>query len=152
MKSKYYLLNIITSIVFLMCTSCISAQEKDIIISKTELPENAQNFINEYFENEAIAYIKKEDDLLSAEYDVKFTDGTEAKFDSKGNWEEIDGEMEEIPTGFISPKIINYVNKHFPGTQIVRIEKIFFQQQEIKISNGLELIFNSSGKFIKIDD
>ncbi len=99
--------------IMILSTAFLNAQ--DVVITKNELPGNAKNFINKYFGGETIAYVKKDKDLLSVEYDVKFSSGTEIQFDSDGIWEEVDGGHRAIPTGFISKKVVNYINKQFPG-------------------------------------
>ena len=86
------------------------------------------------------------------DYKVKFKEGTEIEFDSDGNWTEVDGNRTAIPTGFIQKSILTYVKEKFPKTQIIKIKKGYLGRQEIKLSNGLELEFNSKGKFKKIDD
>ncbi|MDR2121752.1 MAG: PepSY-like domain-containing protein [Flavobacteriaceae bacterium] len=150
MKIKRILFGVVFSaLLIVLSTTFLKAQ--DIIITKNELPKTAQNFIDKYFGSYTIGHIIKDNDVFSVDYEVNFTNGMEIKFDSNGNWEEVDGEHQAIQTGFISEKIIDYVNKHFPNTQITKIEKKTFRQ-EVKISNGLELIFNSSGNFIRIDD
>lgn len=138
------------SVVFLLIG--ISANAQESIITKNELPNTAQKFILDNFSKSTISYVKMDKEVFSTDYKVKFTDGSEVEFDSKGVWMEVDGNRNIIPTGFIQKSILTYVNDKFPNTQIVKIEKGRFDKQEVKLSNGLELEFNSKGEFKRIDD
>lgn len=138
------------SVFFLLIGINLNAQET--IISKNELPQVAQKFISNNFSKSTVDYVKMDKDVFSTDYKVKFTDGTEVEFDSEGVWTEIDGRKTAIPTHFIQKSILTYVKDKFPNTQIVKIEKSRFGKQEVKLSNGLELEFNSDGVFKRIDD
>lgn len=135
---------------FLFIGINLNAQES--IISKNELPQTAQKFIEDNFSKSSIDYVKMDKETFSTDYKVKFTDGLEIEFDSKGEWMEVDGNKTIIPTGFIQKSILAYVKEKFPNAQIVKIEKGRFGKQEVKLSNGLELEFNSKGEFKRIDD
>lgn len=130
----------------------ISSNAQESIITKNELPKSAQKFISDYFSKSNIDYVKKDKETFSTDYKVKFTNGIELEFDSEGNWTEVDGNKTVIPTAFIQKNILTYVKEKFPNTQIVKIEKGRFGKQEVKLSNGLELEFNSKGEFKRIDD
>lgn len=135
---------------FLFIGITLHAQES--IISNNELPQAAQKFIEDNFSNSSIDYIKMDKETFSTDYKVKFTNGVEVEFDSKGEWMEVDGNKTNIPTGFIQKSILTYVKAKFPNAQIEKIEKGRFGKQEVKLSNGLELEFNSKGEFKRIDD
>ncbi|WP_177190171.1 PepSY-like domain-containing protein [Myroides guanonis] len=140
----------ILSVVFLLIGMSANAQES--IITKKELPQSAQKFISDNFSKGIIDYVKMDKEVFSTDYKVKFTDGSEIEFDSKGVWMEVDGNKNTIPTGFIQKNILTYVKDKFPNTHIVKIEKGRFEKQQVKLSNGLELEFNSKGDFKRIDD
>lgn len=133
-----------------LLTVSVNAQES--IITKDELPESAQQFISDNFSAYTIDYVKMDKEIRSTDYEVKFTNGAEIEFDSKGEWLEVSGKKEAIPTAFIQNSILTYVSEKFPQTHIVKIEKGRFGKQEVKLSNGLELEFNSKGEFKRIDD
>ena len=61
------------------------------------------------------------------------------------------GKKNAIPSKIVKSSIANYVKEKFPNTHIVKIEKEIFNREEIKLSNGLELEFNSKGEYVKID-
>ena len=129
----------------------ITANAQETIIVRKQLPLNAQKLIKTNFSDKTIDYIIADKELISTDYSVKFTDGSEIDFNSEGNWTEIDCKKNAIPSKIVKSSIANYVKEKFPNTHIVKIEKEIFNREEIKLSNGLELEFNSKGEYVKID-
>ncbi len=131
-------------------TANIQAQQTKKI-NITELPEKAQTFIKKNFNKEKTQYVLKEvEDFFDIEYKVAFLDKVKIKFNKKGEWKEIDGNRTPIPTQLIPEKILAYVRKSFPNNEVVKIEKDK-RRYEVKISNGLDLEFDSKGDFLRID-
>ena len=129
----------------------ITANAQETIIVRKQLPLNAQKLIKTNFSDKTIDYIIADKELISTDYSVKFADGSEIDFNSEGNWTEIDCKKNAIPSKIVKSSIANYVKEKFPNTHIVKIEKEIFNREEIKLSNGLELEFNSKGEYVKID-
>ncbi|MFA4870810.1 MAG: PepSY-like domain-containing protein [Pedobacter sp.] len=127
----------------------VTAQEK--LINRNELPKTAQKFISDYFKDQTPDYIIVDKKYFSTDYKLQFADGTEIEFDGEGNWTEVDGNKNIIPTGYLQKNILNYVNEKFPNAKIIQVEKGKFKQ-EVKLSNGLELEFTSKGVFKRIED
>ena len=134
---------------FLFVSFTTNAQES--FITKKQLPVSAQKLISTHFSDKIIDYIVADKELISTDYSVKFTDGSEIDFNSEGNWTEIDCKKNAIPSKIVKSSIANYVKEKFPNTHIVKIEKEIFNREEIKLSNGLELEFNSKGEFRNIN-
>ncbi len=87
-----------------------------------------------------------------SEYDVILNDGTEITFDSDGNWKDIEmGPTTSVPKKFVPEAIVNYVKQYQPKAIITGIEKERGGYQ-VDLSNGVEMKFNSEGKFLKYDD
>lgn len=144
-------MRILLSVLFLVAFSGLARAQKVQKIELNDLPEKAQAFIQKNFTKEKARYILKEtEDLLDIEYKVAFLDKIKIKFDKKGEWKEVDGHRQAIPTRFIPEKILNYIKKSFPNNEVVKIEKDR-KSYEVEISNGLELEFDANGNFIKID-
>ena len=129
----------------------ITANAQETIIVRKQLLLNAQKLIKTNFSDKTIDYIIADKELISTDYSVKFTDGSEIDFNSEGNWTEIDCKKNAIPSKIVKSSIANYVKEKFPNTHIVKIEKEIFNREEIKLSNGLELEFNSKGEFRNIN-
>jgi hypothetical protein len=128
----------------------LSANAQKLVITKAALPASAQTFLKNHFGSKKPTYILEDKDLLSKEYKVQFADNTEIEFDKKGNWKEVDGKNSKIPNSIIPKPIATYVKANFSKERITKIEKETLGY-EVKLSNGLELKFNSKGDFRKID-
>ncbi len=141
------LILILTTI--LTITGIISC--KDSIITADRLPDAARSFINEYFAENTISYIKKDRGLANISYEVVLQDGTEIEFDKSGNWDSIDCKRNAVPAGLVPDAISEYVQVNFPGQLIVKIDREAFGY-EIELSSDLELKFDKNGKMLEIDD
>lgn len=138
------------SVIGLMAASlAVNAQDK--IIQLSQLPKQAQTFLKAHGATNGISYIKMEDELFKKSYEVKMNDGSEFEFDKNGNWKEIDLKHKAVPAALIPKPIKVYVAKSFPNNKIVKISKES-SKYEVELSNGLDLEFNSKGKFLRIDD
>lgn len=126
------------------------AQEK--VLEITQLPNKAQSFIKDHYQQEKISLVSSEKEFFTGtEYKVIFQNGTEVEFDSKGNWTEVDAKLKAVPQKLIPTPIVNYVNQKFPNNQIVQINKEN-KEYEIELTSGIDLVFNNKGEFIRIDD
>lgn len=124
---------------------------QDHLIKLDELPLKAKQFIKQYKKSD-ISFIKMEKGFFTNKtYEVKLKDGSEFEFDGKGDWKEIDLKLEAIPLHLIPNSIQQYIKKSFPKNNVVKISKES-NKYEIELSNGLDLEFSKSGKFIAIDD
>lgn len=142
---------IISIIAFTLIGITINAQEQ--VISQKELPAAAKSFLQKYFPNGKVDYVLLEKNHLSSdEYKTKLSNGVEIEFNQKGVWKDIDGHHNEIPAKLIPKNIYTYAKSKFPNAKIVKIEKSSFGNYDIKLSNGLELEFDSKGNFKRIDD
>ena len=139
---------------FLMCfivlhTSACASGDKPI--SKENLPQAAQTFIQTYFSDKAITLVKQDTDVARKTYDVVFADGTEVKFNGKGLWTEVSTKTGAVPQDLVPETIRTFVSGKYAGQTICRIERER-AKTEVKLSNGLELTFNKDGRLIDIDN
>jgi len=146
MKTNMLILILTTILTITGIISC-----KDSIITADRLPDAARSFINEYFAENTISYIKKDRGLANISYEVVLQDGTEIEFDKSGNWDSIDCKRNAVPAGLVPDAISEYVQVNFPGQLIVKIDKEAFGY-EIELSSDLELKFDKNGKMLEIDD
>ncbi|MGQ8869762.1 PepSY-like domain-containing protein [Myroides sp. TSA_177.3] len=126
-------------------------QAKDVIITKNELPKKALAFMDTHFNGKTIQTVEKDADFLSVSYKVTFADRIEIEFDKGGEWDEVDGNRNPLPTSFILEPIVTYVKTNYPEAHIIKIEKET-RLYEVKLDNGLELEFSTSGAFKRIDN
>lgn len=143
----------ILSILMLVFLSLQLTYAKDVITQdEKRLPENARNFIEKYFPDIQVSYIKIDKEMLEpSKYKVLMTDRKEFEFDKNGNWTEIDCKNEAVPPALIPKNITSYVKQHFPKEIIIQIERKR-RYTEVELSNDLSLKFNKNGRLIEIDD
>ncbi|MBO5810676.1 MAG: PepSY-like domain-containing protein [Bacteroidales bacterium] len=116
-----------------------------------QLPQKAQEFVKTYFNDYNVAYILTDKELADIDYKIRFEDGTEIEFNAKGDWTDVSGKQNCIPTGFILKEITDYVNAYHNDLCITDIEREF-NRITVELSNKLEIEFNSKGKLISYDD
>lgn len=125
--------------------------DNDKIINKSQLPVQAQQFIEAHFAGIDFTYAKEERDIFSRTYEVRLVNGVKIEFTSKGNWEEVDCQFGEVPAAIVPQPISEYVNKNYPEVKIIKIEKNR-NDYEVKLSNRLELKFDKDFNIYDIDD
>lgn len=125
--------------------------DNDKLINKSELPAQAQQFIDAHFANVKLTYAKLERDFFERSYEVVLADGTKIEFASNGSWRDVDCRYEEVPAAIIPQAIKEYVNNNYPGEKILKIEhdRGYY---ELKLSNRYELTFNKDYKIVDIDN
>lgn len=124
---------------------------QDQVIAFNQLPQNGQKFITSYFGAKQVSTVLMDNDYFSKEYEVILANGTKIELDKNGDWKEVDGKRNAIPTSFIPKSIGAYVKKSFPNAKIKKVEKKRFKY-EVELTNGLDLEFDSKGNFTRIDD
>lgn len=116
------------------------------------LPVAAQTVIKNNFKAD-VSHIKIEKEWgRISEYDVVLTDGSEITFDSKGNWKDIEmGINRAVPSALIPDAIADYVKQNQKKANITGIEKNR-SGYDVELSNGVEMKFDSEGRFLRYDD
>ena len=141
---------ILVIVIGLITMACISrADEKPVKFEK--IPVVAQNFIKTNFADNSVVYVAKDDDLVAPDYEVVLDNGTVVQFSNSGNLEKIEAYKNGVPQHLIPDKIRDYVTVNYPGVYYREYE-IDRGKYEVKLSNGLELTFNSQFTLIEIDD
>lgn len=151
---KIILTGFIALSLLLSTTSCDSDDDDhESIISAADLPKPADTFVTTYFPNTTYLTIKKQrnPDADGSIYDVYLTNGFEIDFDATGNWIDIDGNHQAIPVELIPEKINIYVTANYPNQFVTSIdnERTY---TEVELSNNLELVFDTQGNFLRIDN
>ena len=123
----------------------------DKVINKSQLPAQAQQFLSEHFAGIEITYAKEEWEILKHSYEVRLADGTKIEFTSKGAWDEVECRFGEVPAAIIPQAIKDYINKNYPDSKVIYIEKDR-NDYEVKLSNRLELKFDKDFNLYDIDD
>ena len=113
------------------------------------LPENAQNTISDNFKSD-VSVIKIDRTLgIVSEYEVTLADGTEISFDRYGDWESVEANnAKSVPASIVIKPVNDYVKTNYSGAKIVGVERDR-RGIEVDLSNGLDLHFTHSGKFVR---
>ena len=146
---KRFLL-IMISLISLMAIGCISnADDKP---GKFEnLPVAAQQFVKTNFADNAVVLVTVDDDLFAPDYEVVLDNGTVIQFSNNGNLEKIEAFKTGVPQHLVPEAIRTYVSANYPGATYREYE-VSAVKYEVKLSNGLELTFNSAFTLVEIDD
>lgn len=135
--------------VLLMGTPSFADNEKPIAVNN--LPAVSRQVMSKYFASKKVALAKVESGLVNKNYDVVFTNGDKVEFDRKGAWTEIDCKHSAVPSGLVPSAIKKYVNSHYKGNKIVKIERDS-REYNVELSNGIEITFNKKFQVTDIDN
>lgn len=113
------------------------------------LPEAITTFIKQQFPNATIAGIEPDHEHGGLEYDVYLSDGTQIDFDANNQWEKV--ESRAVPAYFIPKAIATYVSSNYQNMAITKIKKEY-NTYEVELVNGMDLVFDRSGRFMGMDD
>ena len=114
------------------------------------LPEVITTFVKQHFPNASIVGVEPDYDNGGLEYDVYLSDGTQIDFDANHQWDQVES-MRGVPAFFIPKAISSYVRGSYQNMVITKVNKEY-HGYEIELSNGLDLNFDRSGRFMGMDD
>ena len=140
---------IIAATLMLVALSSAVADDKPITFDK--MPQAAQNFVKTNYPDVEVALTTVDDDIVNPEYKVALVNGVVIEFKNDGRLESIKTRTGNIPEGIIPVQIIEEVKRHYPESVITEYE-VGRYSYEVKLSNRMELKFNSSFKLVEIDD
>ena len=116
-------------------------------VDRKNLPEEAQQMLEDYFPKAKVSLIKVDRHLLKkTDYDVRLTNGTKIEFSNKGKWTSVDCGSKALPDELVPKTIRNYVEKNYSDVKIVSIRKRN-AGYDIGLSDNIELRFNLLGQF-----
>lgn len=144
MKSLITSLTLVFTLFFL--TSC----EKETILSAQDVPTEIKNYVSTHFPSCTITRAIEEKGENDEMYELTLSCGVKLEFDKHKNIIDIDG-TSKLPDSVIPSKILSYVNSNYATNHILGWE-IQSSNQEVQLNNGLTLVFNISGDFLRVDD
>lgn len=146
---KYILAGMAVAVAAALATGCSDDDHKEIV--QRELPAQAKAFLSEYFPSAQIASAVH-DTEWPGEYVVYLTDGTKVEFYDDGTWNEIDAPRGgNLPEVLLPDTIINYLAENYSDERVIGISRERGAGYEVDLGSGLDLRFDSSGKFIGYD-
>ena len=135
----------------LVVASLTIVYAKDKPVTFSQLPVAAQAFINKNFPDDKVSFASVDDDIIRPDYQVVLASGVMLDFENNGKLEKISTRNGNIPDGIIPAEILNAVNAQYPDAKVLEYE-IDRRTYEVKLSNRMELKFNSRFDVIEIDD
>ena len=120
-------------------------------IRPEQLPAKAKAMIEQYFPGEKIAFAKQESELFETRYEVVLEGSAKIEFLGNGEWEEIDCRYKAVPEALIPSQLMAEVKARYPEAQVREIKREN-GRHEVKLNNGLELLFNRKFQLVDIDD
>lgn len=147
MKKLFALFFALSLVPLLACEKY--GEDKPVDFKK--LPVPAQTFVNTNYPDVTVSYVTRDDDIIRPDYTVGLVNGVKIDFDNGGALEKIETLNGEIPEGVIPVQIVDYVKAKYPDTKILEydVEKYSY---EVKLSNRLELKFNTRFALVEIGD
>lgn len=141
---------ILTGVVSMFSMSLLFAQS-----GSQELPQNSRDFIAQHFASESIASVQVEDSWLPWDnddmYEVHFSSGLELSFNKAGEITEIDAAKDQqLPMEVLPAEIQSYVGSNYQNAAVSSWEKDG-KDQDVELSNGVDLEFDKNGKFVRVD-
>ena len=117
----------------------------------SDLPATAQNTLSQNFKSK-VSVIKISKSMTGVtEYEVILTDGTEISFDRQGNWKDIEvAKNKQVPNSVVPKRILDYIKTNNKNKKIIGIEKTR-KNYEVELENGVDIIFDRAGHFIRYD-
>lgn len=134
----------------LVTVMSLTACGKDQIINYDQLPANAKNIIEKYFDRSQVAYVKQDGIGSWIEYEVKFLNQDEVDFNANGDVRKVDMESGAVPSDLIPQQICDFVTKNYASQTIVQYS-VTYRGYEIELSSGLEIEFDKQCNVTKLD-
>jgi hypothetical protein len=147
MKTVFYLM-------FFAVATLLIACEKEKLIQENELPAASRTFIETHFADVEITAIVKDRDGLDIDYTVYLANSFDIDFTKSGKWDDVDGHFLPVPESILTllpQPLLQHIANTFPNLSIVEVNRER-HGYEIGLSNGIDLNFDSSGRFAGFDD
>lgn len=144
---------------FLFCLTALAAifsagavyADDDRPIRVEQLPDAAQQFIQQHFADAQVSYAAEDRDWPGYTYKVVFATGAKAEFEKNGKWREIDCKPMAVPAQVVPQQIVSYVKQYHDAQPVVKIER-GRKGYEVELQNGIELKFDKQFRVVGIDD
>ena len=140
------IMTIIVSAMFIVPMAC--ADDKALEFNK--LPAAAKEFIRTYFPKDKVL-LTTADDGVRPDYEVMMESGSSVGFKHNGTLEKVEMKDSAVPDGIVPYQIVSYVTSKYPEAWIVEYETDN-KEYEVKLSNRIEMKFDTKFKLIGIGD
>ncbi|SUJ06265.1 Protein of uncharacterised function (DUF2874) [Sphingobacterium spiritivorum] len=124
--------------------------DKDEVMDPTKLPAKVQDYIAAHFSEAHISRVERDKGDSNSYYEVYLSTGYELDFNKAGDVYSIDGNTERLPDSVVPEKLSTYVSANYKSFFVVKWE-LDRLEQEIRLNNGVELVFDLNGEFKNVD-
>lgn len=145
MKRKSFLMALIA------CSLSFTSCSKDGIIPFSQLPQQAQQIVEQHFRDAEISVVMKDKDFLHTEYEVRFNNGNKVEFDKNGELTKADCCTQPVPDAILPEPVKQYVLTNFPNDYVTEWSKDDLHWKA-ELSSKLELIFSRKYQYVGLDD
>lgn len=121
----------------------------ETVVQESELSAPAKAYLSIHFNGVAVTRIVKDRDDLVNEYEVVLANGVKLEFTEAGIVTSVKS-TSQLPDSVVPASLLAYTKANYPNTVVTEWE-LDVNDQEIQLSNGLELKFNLAGEFLRID-
>ena len=134
-----------------LALSLAACADRHQLISYSELPMQAQVFVQTHFNSADVMHVERERDGAQVEYNVYLKNNIEIEFNHLGALKSIDCNRSAIPDSILPELIRHYVAYYFPENIIVEYI-VGPRRMTVELNNGLELYFDHEGTYLGMDD
>lgn len=133
-------------------TSCSSDDQNsnEAILSDAQIPAEIKAYVSLHFESNPISRAVKDSENNTLTYDIYLNGNIDLEFNEALDVIEIDSAI-QLPNSVVPQSILDYVSANYPNSFITDWE-LEPNYQQVKLNNNLELEFEMSGDFIRIDN
>ena len=132
---------------FMVCNHALADNNRPVTLK--QMPATAQQLILKHFPSAEIILSTVEGYMLDKNYDVVFKNGDKIEFNRNGECTNINCKG-GIPAGIVPEQIAIYIQAQYPDAKVISIEKDD-RHYDVKLSNRVELTFNSAFKLVEAD-
>lgn len=149
---KIHIIVTIISVILAGCSfiSCSGNNDDEVETTVTinDLPVQARDFLNKFYNGVKVAKIEKDNDKGIVVFEVELENGHEIVFNEEGVWQQVDAPSgESIPSGIAPQAIVDYLNLNYQGYGINEINLTGYGYK-VELVTELDLMFNELGQFI----
>lgn len=137
--------------VLMLAIALTARADGDRLIDREQLPAKAREFLATHFGDKAVSLAKVDREIFDLRYEVVLVDGEKIEFTRSGEWDEVSCRYASVPVEIIPKAIYSQINQRYPDV-VVRAINREFKHYEVKLSNGMELIFDRNFRLIGYDD
>lgn len=125
--------------------------DKETPLTQDQIPSDIKTYVTTHFPKHTILQCMKDKDNFELTYDLILSDGISLEFNRKKETIGIDGKT-ELPSSVIPTKIYDYVKANYENNHITDWEITDKKNQQVELDNGIELLFDKSDNFLRIDN